>query len=40
MRIKEKDMNDILKSGINVKDLILNNQVNGILGEIKIKHKI
>ena len=38
--IKEKDMNDILKSGINVKDLILNNQVNGILGEIKIKHKI
>lgn len=35
--IKEKDMNDILKTGVNVKDLILNNQVSGILGEIKIK---
>lgn len=35
--IKEKDMNDILNSGVNVKDLILNNQVSGILGEIKIK---
>lgn len=35
--IKEKDMNEILKTGVNVKDLILNNQVSGILGEIKIK---
>lgn len=35
--IKEKDMNEILKAGVNVKDLILNNQVSGILGEIKIK---
>lgn len=35
--IKEKDMNDILNSGVDVKDLILNNQVSGILGEIKIK---
>lgn len=35
--IKEKDMNDILKTGVDVKDLILNNQVSGILGEIKIK---
>lgn len=35
--IKEKDMNDILKTGVNIKDLILNNQVSGILGEIKIK---
>ena len=36
--IKEKDMNEILKTGIDVKDLILNNQVSGILGEIKIKN--
>lgn len=35
--IKEKDMNEILKTGVNIKDLILNNQVSGILGEIKIK---
>ena len=35
--IKEKDMNDILKTGVDIKDLILNNQVSGILGEIKIK---
>lgn len=35
---KEKDMNEILKTGVNVKDLILNNQVSGILGEIKIKN--
>jgi hypothetical protein len=38
--IKEKDMNDILNSGVNVKDLILNNIVSGILGEIKIKSKL
>ena len=35
--IKEKDINEILKTGVDIKDLILNNQVSGILGEIKIK---
>lgn len=35
-----KDMNDILKSGIDVKNLILNNVVEGITGIIKIQNTL
>ena len=38
--IKQKDMNDILNAGGNIKELILENQVSGILGEVKIKSRL
>lgn len=38
--IKQKDMNDILNAGVNIKELILENQVSGILGEVKIKSRL
>lgn len=38
--IREKDMNDFLKSGGDVKKLIMNNVVSGIMGIVKIKSSL
>lgn len=38
--IKYKDTNDMLKSGIDIKDLILNNIGSGILAQVKIQRKL
>ena len=38
--IKYKDTNDMLKAGIDIKDLILNNTGSGILAQVKIQRKL
>lgn len=38
--IAQKDMNDILKAGIDVENLILNNVVEGIMGIVKIQNAL
>ena len=38
--IKHKDTNDMLKDGIDIKDLILNNIGSGILAQVKIQRKL
>lgn len=38
--VKHKDTNDMLKAGIDIKDLILNNIGSGILAQVKIQRKL
>ena len=38
--VKQKDMNEILKAGLDVKSLILNNIFKGIVAEVKIRKKL
>ena len=38
--VKQKDMNEILKAGLDVKSLIQNNIYKSIMAEIKIRKKL